>query len=211
MVSMAILVPSRNRPQRLPALLSNIRATTADSFGLYFAVTDSDSYELLALLGVPVWRTNPNWSAPERLQFLYEQSSEDVVVVGSDDIQFFPGWWESGSEVMAQVDGMVALTDSTNAIHSGCFMFSRRYLTEESGAPDEPNVIGHRGYHHNYHDTELREVAESRGRFGRCEGRADHLHHSITGTGFDETYARSTSWFAEDEALFNSRRHLWGG
>ena len=218
-MSFAILMPSRNRPHLMRPLVENIRATTPGvrpsspverPVGVYFAVTDPESYRTLIELGVKVWMTDPEWSCCERTQFLYERTVEDYLYLAQDDSLFTAGWQEPALSVCREIDGVVAVADG-NRRTGTTGIVSRRYVETLSCAPDEPNVVGHRGYHHNFVETECFEVAESRGRFAYCpESLVEHRHHKRGLAAYDETYRRNEQGWEHDKALFHARRHLWG-
>jgi hypothetical protein len=69
----------------------------------------------------------------------------------------------------------------------------------------------HEGYHHNYSETELWQLAEHRGvaKFvPKCI--VEHVHPDWGKAEMDDTYWRGAyTNKAEDEALFSERRDQW--
>jgi glycosyltransferase involved in cell wall biosynthesis len=215
MPTLAICLPTRNRPHRLEALMANLLQTTPEPFTFYAAVTDEESQEILqrVMPSSLVMLTPARWTAIQRAQFLYDHTrGEDYVFLAADDYLFHPGWLPPALAMMAQVDGVVTINDLFDGEQVGAGpMFSRNYISTCSGVFDEPNVLQHRGYHHGYADIETIQTAIERGRFAWCrDGIVEHLRYNSGKPGaceYDETYRDLEEHYSTDLELFQIRMH----
>jgi len=223
-MSFAVLFPCR-RGHRAVETVANILETTPELFRLYIAVCDDATARSLAgiardalrhdnLDALHILPTPYEWTALRRCTFLYEHSDEDVFFFAADDFRFHLGWSTRALEIMAEVDGVVTVNDLHDAYPVGAGpMFSRRYVVEESCVLDEPRTLFPSGYHHGFADIEIIQTAMARHRFGYCQLAAvEHLRHDRDVTGAlpnDDTYTEIESHYQTDQALYESRRHLW--
>jgi hypothetical protein len=64
----------------------------------------------------------------------------------------------------------------------------------------------HTGYHHNYCDTELHEIAKIQGKLVYApEAKLEHRHWTV-GFAKDETYAKNDGYLSVDRDLFLERK-----
>ena len=85
------------------------------------------------------------------------------------------------------------------------------YIADYGGTVDKSYPVLY-NYKHNYTDTEFVQTAISRGCFCHAaKSIVEHLH-PCWGFGTDDAgYKKSRETMAEDDVIFNSRRHLWAG
>jgi len=206
--TLAIFVPSLNRPKSLKRLVENIRENTTVTHNMYFVISDDESAEILDDLGVNFWRdSGGTWI--ERNNFMYKHTKEPYIFLGSDDLDFKPDWDVIALKVMEEVDGVVPVNDMHNPNGTSA-MVSRNYIDTMSGCVDTEGVIAYPGYHHNFADTELFRTAESRHRFKYATNSiVEHLHPSAEKSKTDDTYKRAESFITQDKELFNNRSNLW--
>lgn len=202
--SIAIFVPSLNRPHKLERLVNSIRENTKVKHKIYFVISDDESANILDNLGVNFWRDDGGtWI--ERNNFLYEQTDEPYIFLASDDLKFTPNWDIEALKVMEEVDGVVPVNDLHNPNGTSALV-SRNYIQEMSCSEDTENTLVYPGYNHNYADTELFNVAKKRKRFAyAARSCVEHLHHAAGKAKFDDTYRKSDLALAEDTLLYKSR------
>lgn len=216
-MSVAILVPVLDRPHRIEPLLDNIEATTPEDVQVVFATSDNATINECNRLGA--WQSiddGDTW--PNRINRLFRETDDPFVFLCADDVTFHPGWLPP--LLAAQDDillehfyapfGGVTVPNDLHNPRGTLALVARSYIDERSGCMDEPGVVVHSGYAHNWADTELFETAKHRNRFRYVtESVVEHLH-PCAGKGVeDPTYAKGFASFHSDQAIFRSRRHLW--
>jgi hypothetical protein len=142
-------------------------------------------------------------------------TTEPYVFLGADDYLFYPGWLgplldaQHELEAVDSIGGVTTPDDLHNPAPT-CFLIARTYIETLGGCVDAVGVAIHPGYQHCFCDNELVETAHSRGKWRSVpESVVEHLH-PVAGKGErDATYAKGESSWAQDEALFFSRRPLW--
>ena len=129
--------------------------------------------------------------------------------LGADDVQFHPGWLEAAMNTMVAIDGVVAVNDMFNPTGT-LALVSRRYIDQQGGTGDDTGAIIHRGYFHNYSETELFNTARHRGRFAYCGASVvEHMHWAPGKSEHDEVYRLGDHHTGQDRDLHLSRQHLW--
>jgi len=206
--SVAIFVPSLNRPEKLLSLIENIHETTSESHKIYFAVSDQASLDILNETNETfIHDDGSSWV--DRINKLYDTTNEPYMFLGSDDLVFHQNWFPYAMDTMRAIDGVVPVNDLHNPNGTSALV-SRNYIDAMSGCIDTPRVIVYPGYKHNYADTELFATAASRNKLKYCEQSVvEHLHWQAGKAEFDPTYAKSRDNWGIDEVLFASRQPLW--
>ncbi len=210
----AILIPVLNRPHRIAPLLASIAEATPEPHTIRFAVSAEDRETLTALADnlEPHIRVNMDrgdtW--PNRINRLFWWSEEPHVFLAADDLLFHPGWLSAAMAAMREVDGVVVVNDLHNP-NGTLALVSRRYIEEESGCIDTPNVVIYPGYGHNYADDELFATARRRNRYAYCpQAVVEHLHPAAGKAEMDATYDKGLETLEADIALHEERKRLWG-
>lgn len=197
------------RFERFPLLVANIRLTTPEPYEIHVMVSGAPSE---AIWGRQ-WPDCHLWldgggTYIERMNTLFCLSKAPHFFLGADDVVFYDGWLAPALAAMEEVDGVVAVNDLHNPAGT-CGLVSRRYI-EEMGTIDQPGLVLHPGYRHNWCDSELFATAKHRGRFAYCaESVVEHLHPCAGKAEDDEVYRLGISSEPQDRALFVSRSHLW--
>lgn len=204
-----ILIPSLNRPQRLPALVTNLHATTRFPHKLHFAISDDESARVLTELGEDFVVDSghpPDSTFASRVNRLYAMTDEPFCYLVGDDDEHLPAW---------DVHMLACMSDpSTQLVVSQCnhmALMTRHYIETHSGCVDIPNVIC-APYGHNFVEIELVSVAKMRGVATWCQV-PTVIHHRHVGNGdccvgdfeHDETYQRGDDGFAADDLLYQQR------
>jgi hypothetical protein len=142
---------------------------------------------------------------------MFRLTTEPYLFLGADDVKFHPGWLTAAHRAMGAMEGVVFVNDLHNP--SGTLaLVSRYYIDNEGGSADERGVIICPLYEHQFCDNELMEVARSRGKHAyAADSIVEHLHPAAYKAEWDDVYERGRESWHSGQALFNSRRHLWGG
>jgi glycosyltransferase involved in cell wall biosynthesis len=75
---------------------------------------------------------------------------------------------------------------------------------------EEPGVVAHEGYGHDFFDTEACHVATTRGVFQPCLASiVEHQHWCFGRANVDETYQRSQDMCKGDPEVFAARKEAW--
>lgn len=199
-----ILIPSRHRPHLLRDLVVNIHEVTKQPHTLHFCICDEASARILSDLGEDYMVTSSTATMVEKINLLYQTTDEALFYGGQDDTYFHPGWLDALTSGIDRGFHVAAVADGTSTL------MTRRYVEEQSGCVDTPNVVLFPGYVHNFSETEFIGTAKSRGVFFHAEDAViEHQRPSRFTPGHDETYKLSEAMWHEDAALFASREHLW--
>jgi len=96
MNTLAILLPTYKRPDSLQRVADNIKATTKNSYTLYFGVENEDvaSYNAAVATGNAVVVNQGEMGYSNTIQTMYEASKEPFLFHANDDFEFLPNWDE---------------------------------------------------------------------------------------------------------------------
>lgn len=205
----AIFIPSLNRPHKIEPLLQNIKEVTPEPHEVYFMVSDKESVNILKRKGVNFWQDKKDTRYVTRMNFMYRNTTEPYMFMGSDDIWFYPDWLTNALRKMHEGYSVVVGDDMLNS-NGTMALISRRYVDEQSCCIDTPRVLFYPDYHHDFADTEQFETAQKRGVFARAmDSIVEHQHWANDKSPKDATYELSSKYSVEDYGLFQSRKHLW--
>lgn len=218
-MDVAIIVPTLGRPDSLAPLVASLRGATPAVYRLCLVVDPDDEATHTALASLSaapeVFVVEAAGTYPAKTNAGAKATTEPLLVPTADDVVFHPGWYEAALphfERGAQVVGTSDLTPATrNGKHTTMPILTRSYLEDPGAAYGETGVVFHEGYHHNFVETELWQLACHRG-VAAFESRAviEHRHPSWGTAEVDDTYRRGalTGWDA-DKALFEERLARW--
>lgn len=211
-MSVAILVPILDRPHRIEPLLANIAATTPEPHSVVFATSDNASIEECNRLGA--WQSiddGDTW--PNRINRLFHATDDEYVFLCADDVLFHDGWLPPLLAAQEDMGGGVAVPVDLHNPYGTLALVARSYIDAFSGCIDTPGVVVWPSYEHNWSDTELFQVAASRGRHRYVpESVVEHLHHGIGRSNalpHDGTYAKGHEAFQRDHVRHLARRRQW--
>lgn len=214
-----VIAPVLNRPANAHPLMRSLASTT-DRARLVFACSPSDEAQITSCRATGAETIIVPWE-PERadwarkLEYVRGLTEEPYMLLGADDIRFHPGWLEAVLQMFKDYDvGVVGTDDMHNrAVRSGghsthpvvCRGYADKY-----GTIDNPDLMLHDGYWHQYVDNELIETAKSRGCWGFAhDARVEHRHPLWHNATDDATYERGRDHYREDQILYQQRRRLW--
>jgi glycosyltransferase involved in cell wall biosynthesis len=209
----AVIIPTLGRPYKVAEIVKNLQET-APVATPYFVIESHDTETAKAIEQANakkiINRRSKSYAGAVNTALL--ETSEPYLFVSADDFYYHEGWIEPLLE-QAKFFGLCASNDLHNQdVQSGtlatCFLISREYA--QNACIDEPGVMLHEGYSHNFVDAEVSETAISRGQFVYCpDSKVEHLHYLWGLSEKDETYAKTVLYHSEDQSLFNNRRSLW--
>lgn len=221
--SVAILIPVLGRPDRVGPLIDSLTVSEDPEAPAtpYFVCSPGDTAEIAAVeesgaeLLVVDWRPGRGDYA-KKMNYAWRATVEEWVFLGADDLVFRPGWLAACFRVYGETDACVIGTNDLGnrsvvaGTHSTHTLVRREY--EECGTIDDPTVILHEGYWHQYVDNEFVETAKWRATFASAsDAHVEHLHPFWGKGRMDATYAKATDagHARDDKQTFDLRRRLW--
>lgn len=215
-----VIIPTLWRSARLHDLVANIHDTTVNRHQVTFVVEDFDT-ETIALLDDwrdPGVRYVVNDRAPSCLgafNAAIPHIEYPYWFAGGDDIKFHAEWDTLCLGLMVDPILVVGTNDLFNsAVLNGRtathFLVDSRFNEQGGTFEEEPGLVAHEGYHHDYFDTELCEVAKFRGQFAPClDAVVEHMHHLARKNELDATYQRNREGAQKDGEIFQYRYDDW--
>lgn len=209
----AVLIPTLGRPHRIPGLVENLRLTAPDAeVYLIHEPEDDATRTAIRVSGARAIANTRSPSYAGAVNTALLATTEPLLYVAADDFYFHPHWLPPLMDLVKDypVVGSNDLhnTDVTAGNMATSFLIRRDYAL--TAVVDEPGVMLHEGYTHNFVDAELVATAQSRGAFAHCAtSHVEHLHYLWGLAVKDETYAKSVRHHEADQALFRSRQALW--
>jgi hypothetical protein len=217
-VRLAVLVPVLNRPHRVQPLVEGFRRTTPMPHRVLFIADAGDEAEIRAVqecAGADLLVVRAGTPYARKINAGVQATTEPLIFTGADDLEPHPGWLTNALGRMGGDVQVVGVNDLGTARvregrHATSFLVERGYVAR--GTIDEPGVLMHPGYRHNYPDDELAETATSRGAIAFAQDAiVEHLHPHFGNAPDDATYRLGRESFKADGRLFRSRRSLWHG
>lgn len=214
----AILVPLLRRPWRVAPLLGSITATTTVPHQVVFACTPSDlaTIDAVHTAGYKPLLVDRHRKGDyaRKIQAGIDATDTPFVFTGADDLKFHPHWFEKARAKMVDGIGVVGTNDLANprvvaGEHATHSLVARWYC--ELGTIDEPGVLLHHGYVHEFVDDELVGTAKKRGAWAfAADSHVEHLHPIYNpAVPMDEMYADQRRRMGVSRTLYTRRRALW--
>lgn len=223
-MTILVAIPVLNRPHRAQPVADSLRRSLTEHTParILFVCSPDDTDELQAVqntnadhITVP-WQPGPgDYARKINHAATLLQPHEQWLFTGADDLHFHPGWADHalhchhrhGSRVIGTQDlGNPAVRRGQHSTHT---LVHRTYI-DEHGTIDQPGLVYHDGYHHNWCDAELVDTAKARREFLHCpRAVVEHLHPHWRKAEMDSTYQAGLAEFQQDRRLFNRRRRRW--
>jgi hypothetical protein len=211
----AVLVPTLERPENVQRVADDLFDTvTRDDAELFFIVEAHDVDTIAAInaakCGLIINERAASYAGA--INTAVEQTAHPHLLIAADDLHFHPGWLPPLLE-RSRDFGFVGTNDMHNpdvlsGEHATHYLVSRNYVNLRTVDGDHPLL--HEGYVHNYTDTEAVATAKFRGEYTPCmDSLVEHLHWCWGLAPLDETYNKGARTVNADQALFQSRSHLW--
>lgn len=220
----SILVPVLNRPHRVAPLVASLAASQDEvALDLLFLATDGDEAELSALKAAGGATVAVSWPAgtgdyARKINHgarLAREANYDWVFLGADDLDFHVGWAEAALREHEKTGACVIGTNDLGNLrvktgrHSTHTLVKTEYL--DCGTVDADDVLLTESYTHEYVDDEFVRTAMFRRVWAFApRARVEHLHPDWGKADWDDTYEKARAGRYHDQALFESRRYLWG-
>ncbi len=210
-----ILVPVLARPQNAQPLVDSIRAATESEHRITFLLSLDDDDEMYAVYKTecPYIRSPDGRYAP-KINLGVRLTQGEFIFLGADDLRFHPGWDTAAIESYYETDKPVIGTNDLgnptvmagrHATHS---LVHRSYV--EQGTIDDPTILLHEGYVHNWVDTEFIATAMKRNAFTFSrESHVEHLHPFWHKGKDDAVYEKGRQGYRVDHRLYQKRRRFW--
>lgn len=218
--NLVILIPVLRRPGNIAPLVESIEKNTED-YQLLFLVSPGDEDEICELECQKQSYIAMDQSYEKRGDYSrkinkgFDSLEAEWYFLGADDIRFHTGWFEAAMDTYDKTGACVIGTnDMGNPLvksghHATHSLVLRDYVLE-CGTIDEPGVVLHTGYAHNFVDTEFVETAKWRGAWAFSKESVVAHHHPDWGLGSrDEVYKIGKSKFHEDQQYYEKRKRLW--
>lgn len=141
-------------------------------------------------------------------------TTEPLLFLGADDIDFHPGWFEAACARLTPGVGVVGTNDLGNprvisGEHATHVLVTRAYV-ERHGTIDEPGKVCHEGYPHEFVDDELVATAKARGAWAfAADSIVEHLHPSWGKAPTDPLYDGQRRRLVQGRRVFERRKRLW--
>lgn len=219
---LAVIIPMLGRPQRVEPLLESLYASCDPRVVVVravFAVSPDDDDVHAAVdragaerLTVP---RRPLGDYARKIQAGIDHTTEPLIFTGADDLRFRPGWFEAAASLISDTVGVVGTNDLANprvmaGQHATHVLVARWYV--ELGTIDEPGVLMHHGYHHEFVDDELVGTAKKRSAWAfAADSHVEHLHPLWREDGYpwDPMYEAMRDRIRASSPHYNRRRRLW--
>lgn len=217
--SVVVIVPVLRRPHRPALVADSLKRSTPEPHRLLFVASPDDTAEHDAVratgadLLVIDQPPGPGDYA-RKVNTAYRASTEPLMFLGADDIEFHPGWLPAAVSKLTDGIGVVGTNDLGNprviaGRHATHSLVTRHYA-DNFGTIDEAGLVLHEGYHHEYVDDELVGTAKRRGAWAFAnDSIVEHLHPHWGKAPSDPLYAAQTMRMRASRQLFQRRRRLW--
>lgn len=218
MTRAAVLVPVLDRPHRVRPIVDSLRETARRADPV-FVCSPGDMEEIDAVLDAGAEPLIADWEPgrgdyARKINLAWRHTDHDWVLLGADDLVFHQGWLEAALAVHARTGACVVGTNDlgnrrvVSGRHSTHSLVHRDY--GECGTADDPGLLLHEGYWHNFVDDEFVQTALHRRTYAHAAAAlVEHLHPHWRKADMDATYEKGQLHFDADRALFNTRARLW--
>jgi hypothetical protein len=213
-----VIVPTLGRPHRVAPLADDIAAASdGHDVTVHFVAEAHDAATIQAVSEHPtanliVNRRTANYAGA--INTAVADTDEPWLFAGADDLHFHPGWLDALEPLLDDWE-VLGTNDLANpevlaGQHATHYLISRSYARH--AVIDQPGLMMHEGYTHNWVDRELVGTAKHRNVFVPVlDSVVEHLHWCWGKAGMDGTYAKGRDSELDDRKLYASRQHLWGG
>lgn len=217
MNELAILVPVLRRPHRVEPLLKSIAATTPTARVLFLTdPDDGDEQEAIrdarrwSALDVTMLAEGGNYA--QKINSGVRATVEPLLFLGADDLEFHPGWLTWAKRGLAH-GGVVGTNDLCSGRvqrgdHATHCLVTREYTA--LGTIDNPDLLLHEEYEHEFVDDEFVATAKYRGQWSFARRAVvEHLHPMVGKAPTDDLYDQQPRRMIVGRRIFRKRRHLW--
>lgn len=213
-----VLVPLLTRVDRFPTMWQSLRDTT-DGVRVLFLCTPGDApAAAVRAAGGEVVEVayRPCGDYARKINAGLASTTEPLLFLGADDLVFHPGWLQAIRTTMARCPdaAVIGTQDLGNprviaGEHATHSMVTRDYAITR-GTIDQPGLILHEGYEHEYVDDEFVETARVRGMWAFAHRAVvEHRHPNWGKAPMDSLYMGQQRRMRAGRAHYQRRRALW--
>jgi hypothetical protein len=212
----AVLVPMLGRAHLMGGLRDSLHATCPSAQIVWLATAGDTDVARAArlpderLLLLPPRRYG---DYARKVNYGVQATGSPLLFLGAGDILFRPGWYEACLAALAPGIGVVGTNDLGNPRTADGRLSTHSLVTRdytERGTVDDPGVLLHEGYWHEYVDDEFIGTAKARGAYAHApDAHVEHLHPAWGKRPPDRLDHEGARRMAYGRRLFKARRHLW--
>jgi len=216
-VDVAIIVPMLGRPHTIGPLVDSIRETTP-SATIVFGCSPGDTEVIAKLEAFDL----DHFTVPgpgrgdyaRKINTGFRNTTEPLVFTAACDLRFHPGWLDAATAQLTAGIGVVGTNDLGSrrvmaGLHSTHSLVTRDYV-DRFGTTDEPGLVMHEGYLHEFVDDELVQTAISRNAFAFAfDSHVEHLHPAWNKAPSDELYEQTPYRMRMGRKIYRQREQLW--
>lgn len=223
--TLLMIIPVVQRPHRAAPVFESIQRATPPGVARVLFVGnhgDEPEHEACRATGADlmVIGVRRDGDYARKVNAAYRASTEPLLFLGADDLDFHPGWFEA---VMRRIDAGAAVV-GTNDLgnprvmrgeHATHCVVTRDYV-DRFGTIDQPGEVLHEGYAHEYCDDELVGTAKMRQAWAFAEdAHVEHLHPNWLGSDgkpkapSDHLYSDQRRRMRQSRPLYLRRRQMW--
>ena len=214
-----VAVPVLRRPHRVDPLVRSLADGTPEPHRLLFVATTGDTEQIDAIRTAGAdWITvdyQPRGDYARKINAAYRHTTEPFLFMGADDLHFHPGWlsaalahMDAGADVVGTQD--LAPTARAAAGDHATHSLVRRTYVDTMGTIDQPGMVLHEGYPHEYVDDEFVATAKHRGVWSFAhDSIVEHLHPSWGKAPMDPLYRAQQGRMNRGRTVYARRRRLW--
>ncbi len=210
------LIPVRGRPANAQPLADSIRQNTTVPHSIIFVCSRGDTPQIDACTATKarvLLVDGGDYEYARKINFAasHETTDGEWLFLGADDLAFHPGWDEAALSLPA-----TALVIGTNDLgnptvmagkHATHSLVHRSYIAR--GTIDEPGLLLHPGYQHNFVDNEFIATAKSRGVWAfAANSHVEHLHPFWRKSEDDQVYELGRRTYHADARTWRKRQRL---
>lgn len=210
---LVLLIPVLRRPKNVAPLLESIAEATPEPYRVLFIADPDDVEEHTAIraAGGEMILVDGNYAEKINVGVIF--TDEPLIFLGADDLKFRAGWLEAAKRKMKGTIGVVGTNDLGNervmkGVHATHSLVSREYA--ERGTIDDPSILLHEEYPHEFVDDEFVQTAKKRKAFAHASTSiVEHMHPFWNKGEWDDLYRRHKQRMAIGYRIYQKRRHLW--
>ncbi len=217
MTDVAVIVPMLGRPHTIGPLVDSIISTTP-SARIVFGCSPADMVVIdrLDQLGLEHFTVpGPNrGDYARKINTGFRLTSEPLIFTGACDLRFHAGWFDAAIAELAPGIGVVGTNDLGSrrvmaGLHATHSLVARDYV-ERFGTIDQPGLVMHEGYLHEFVDDELVQTAMSRNAWAfAADSHVEHLHPAWGKADSDDLYDQTPFRMRMGRKLYRQRQQLW--
>lgn len=144
----------------------------------------------------------------------YKLTSEPLLFMAASDLIFHPGWFEAATAKLSDTVAVVGTNDLGSkrvmkGQHSTHTLVTRDYV-DEFGTIDQPGVVLHEGYPHEFVDDEFVQTAMFRNMWAFAfNSHVEHMHPAWNKAPSDAMYDQTNVRMRRGRLVYARRRQLW--